>query len=64
MAFLLYQELIGRLDRDLKYAIEVEGKMKLDDITNYDEVRRTPEQPPTTTRPAPLITLFEGQGIC
>ncbi|BBN04847.1 DNA polymerase epsilon subunit 1 [Marchantia polymorpha subsp. ruderalis] len=34
-----YQRLIDKLDRDLKYAIEVEGKMDLDSVTNYDEVK-------------------------
>eukprot|EP00898_Chlorokybus_atmophyticus_P000434 jgi/Chlat1/1391/Chrsp12S02054 len=34
-----YQQLIDNLDRDLKYAIEVEEKVPLDSVTNYDEVR-------------------------
>ena len=33
------QELLDSLDSDLKYVIEVEGKLSLDDIENYDEVR-------------------------
>jgi len=34
------QDLIDKLDRDLTYAIEVEGKMRLADVSNYDAVRR------------------------
>ncbi|XP_062083133.1 DNA polymerase epsilon catalytic subunit A-like isoform X2 [Humulus lupulus] len=34
-----YQQLIDNLDRDLQYAIRVEGKMDLDSVSNYDEVR-------------------------
>ena len=33
------QELLDSLDSDLKYVIEVEGKLSLDNIGNYDEVR-------------------------
>lgn len=33
------QQLIDNLDRDLQYAIKVEGKMDLDIVSNYDEVR-------------------------
>ena len=32
------QDLINSLDRDLTYAIEVEGKMHLADVSNYNEV--------------------------
>lgn len=31
------QALLDSLDGDLKYAIEVEGKMSVGDIANYDE---------------------------
>jgi hypothetical protein len=41
--FSLKQELIDKLDADLKYAIEVEGKMKVEDIENYDEVGENDE---------------------
>ncbi|XP_059627348.1 DNA polymerase epsilon catalytic subunit A-like [Cornus florida] len=34
-----YQQLIDNLDRDLQYAIRVEGKMELESISNYDEVK-------------------------
>ena len=34
-----FQLLIKNLDRDLQYAIRVEGKMDLDSISNYDEVK-------------------------
>jgi hypothetical protein len=33
------QQLIGNLDRDLQYAIRVEGKMDLESVSNYDEVK-------------------------
>ena len=33
------QLLIDNLDRDLQYAIQVEGKMDLDSVINYDEVK-------------------------
>ncbi|CAA7036272.1 unnamed protein product [Microthlaspi erraticum] len=33
-----YQQLIDNLGRDLEYAITVEGKMRMDSISNYDEV--------------------------
>ena len=41
------QDLIDKLDRDLTYAIEVEGKMRLADVSNYDEVHH----PGPTYRP-------------
>ncbi|KAG2397467.1 DNA polymerase epsilon catalytic subunit [Vigna angularis] len=34
-----FQQLINNLDRDLQYAITVEGKMDLESVSNYDEVR-------------------------
>ncbi|GMN22998.1 hypothetical protein TIFTF001_043613 [Ficus carica] len=34
-----YEQLINNLDRDLQYAIRVEGKMDLDTVSNYDEVK-------------------------
>ncbi len=33
------QELIDSLDDDLRYAIEVEGKLAMGDVENYEEVR-------------------------
>ncbi|KAJ1668343.1 DNA polymerase epsilon catalytic subunit [Coemansia sp. RSA 1813] len=33
------QQLLDELDRALKFSIEVEGKLSMDDIENYDEVR-------------------------
>ncbi|WZZ56835.1 hypothetical protein YC2023_056942 [Brassica napus] len=32
-------QLIDNLDRDLEYAITVEGKMRMDSVSNYDEVK-------------------------
>ncbi|GMH11122.1 hypothetical protein Nepgr_012963 [Nepenthes gracilis] len=34
-----YQLLIDNLDRDLQYALRVEGKMDLESVSNYDEVK-------------------------
>ncbi|CAN4107239.1 unnamed protein product [Withania somnifera] len=34
-----YELLISNLDRDLQYAIGVEGKMDLESVVNYDEVK-------------------------
>ncbi|KAK9999535.1 hypothetical protein SO802_019138 [Lithocarpus litseifolius] len=34
-----YEQLINNLDRDLQYAIRVEGKMDLESVSNYDEVK-------------------------
>lgn len=33
-----FDQLIGNIDRDLRFAIEVEGGKKTDDVSNYDEV--------------------------
>jgi len=40
----LLQQLIGNLDRDLQYVIAVEGKLDIDSVTNYDEVKDAIEQ--------------------
>ncbi|EPS63800.1 hypothetical protein M569_10982, partial [Genlisea aurea] len=34
-----YEQLLENLDRDLQYAIRVEGKLDLESITNYNEVK-------------------------
>ncbi|XP_034688144.1 DNA polymerase epsilon catalytic subunit A-like [Vitis riparia] len=34
-----YEQLIVNLDRDLQYAIRVEGKMDVESVSNYDEVK-------------------------
>ncbi|KAM1255671.1 hypothetical protein ACFX1Q_029918 [Malus domestica] len=34
-----YEQLINNLDRDLQYAIRVEGKMDVDSVSNYEEVK-------------------------
>ncbi|KAL4591685.1 hypothetical protein LXL04_004655 [Taraxacum kok-saghyz] len=34
-----FNQLIENLDRDLEYAIRVEGKMDIDSVSNYDEVK-------------------------
>lgn len=37
---IFFQQLLGNLDRDLQYAIRVEGKMDVDSITNYEDVKK------------------------
>ena len=37
--FIHLQLLINNLERDLQYAIKVEGKMDMESVSNYDEVR-------------------------
>ncbi|KAK7250794.1 hypothetical protein RIF29_33473 [Crotalaria pallida] len=45
---LWFQQLINNLDRDLQYAIRVEGKMDLESVSNYDEVKDAiMEKPPS-----------------
>lgn len=34
-----FQQLINNLDRDLQYAVTVEGKMDLESVSNYNEVK-------------------------
>ncbi|WOK95843.1 DNA polymerase epsilon catalytic subunit A-like [Canna indica] len=34
-----YEQLIGNLDRDLQYAITVEGKMDIESVANYEDVK-------------------------
>ncbi|KAL6531312.1 hypothetical protein OROHE_014381 [Orobanche hederae] len=34
-----FEQLIDNLDRDLQYAIMVEGKMELESVSNYDDVK-------------------------
>ncbi|KAJ8768060.1 hypothetical protein K2173_021000 [Erythroxylum novogranatense] len=36
-----YNQLIENLDRDLQYAIRVEGKMDLDSVSNYNEIKNS-----------------------
>ncbi|XP_073146772.1 DNA polymerase epsilon catalytic subunit A-like [Henckelia pumila] len=36
-----YEQLLDNLDRDLQYAIRVEGKMNLESVLNYDEVKNS-----------------------
>ncbi|GAB2274640.1 DNA polymerase epsilon catalytic subunit A [Dionaea muscipula] len=49
-----YQKLIDNLDRDLQYAIRVEGKMDLDSVSNYDEVKGVIMQKLMSLRDEPL----------
>ncbi|WVZ75286.1 hypothetical protein U9M48_023358, partial [Paspalum notatum var. saurae] len=48
-----YEQLIGNLDRDLQYAITVEGKLDIDSVTNYDEVKDAIEQKLVSLRDHP-----------
>ena len=36
---IVLQDLIDKLDSDLQYAIKVECKTEVEDVTNYEEVR-------------------------
>ncbi|KNA12254.1 hypothetical protein SOVF_127620 [Spinacia oleracea] len=49
-----YQQLIDNLDRDLQYAIKVEGKMDLDSVSNYDEVKGEIKQKLSCLRDDPV----------
>ncbi|CAD6250912.1 unnamed protein product [Miscanthus lutarioriparius] len=51
---LAYEQLIGNLDRDLQYAIAVEGKLDIDSVTNYDEVKDAIEQKLVALRDHPI----------
>ncbi|KAL6634447.1 hypothetical protein ACP70R_027118 [Stipagrostis hirtigluma subsp. patula] len=49
-----YEQLIGNLDRDLQYAISVEGKLDIDSVTNYDEVKDAIKQKLASLRDHPI----------
>uniref|UniRef100_J3LD65 DNA polymerase epsilon catalytic subunit n=1 Tax=Oryza brachyantha TaxID=4533 RepID=J3LD65_ORYBR len=48
-----YEQLIVNLDRDLQYAISVEGKLDIDSVTNYDEVKDAIKQKLVSLRDHP-----------
>ncbi|KAJ4762241.1 Dna polymerase epsilon catalytic subunit a [Rhynchospora pubera] len=50
-----YQQLIDNLDRDLQYAITVEGKMEIDSISNYEDVKNAILQKLIYLRDHPII---------
>ncbi|OEL31457.1 DNA polymerase epsilon catalytic subunit A, partial [Dichanthelium oligosanthes] len=49
-----YEQLIGNLDRDLQYTIAVEGKLDIDTVTNYDEVKDAIKQKLVSLRDHPI----------
>jgi DNA polymerase epsilon subunit 1 len=49
-----YEQLIGNLDRDLQYAISVEGKLDIGSVTNYDEVKDAINQKLVSLRDHPI----------
>ncbi|PHT35292.1 DNA polymerase epsilon catalytic subunit B [Capsicum baccatum] len=49
-----YELLINNLDRDLQYAIIVEGKMDLESVINYDEVKNAIMEKLMSLRDSPL----------
>ncbi|MED6155492.1 DNA polymerase epsilon catalytic subunit A, variant 2 [Stylosanthes scabra] len=49
-----YEQLINNLDRDLEYAIRVEGKMDLESVSNYDEVKTAIMEKLSKLRDAPI----------
>ncbi|KAG8371187.1 hypothetical protein BUALT_Bualt13G0060900 [Buddleja alternifolia] len=48
------QQLLDNLDRDLQYAIRVEGKMDLESVANYDEVKNVIREKLVRLRDEPL----------
>ncbi|EFJ15355.1 hypothetical protein SELMODRAFT_445541 [Selaginella moellendorffii] len=46
-----YQKLVDNLDRDLLYAIEKEGKMNAQEVTNYDELENLRDVPNREEQP-------------
>ncbi|CAG7868312.1 unnamed protein product [Brassica rapa] len=48
------QQLIDNLDRDLEYAITVEGKMRMDSVSNYDEVKEKIKEKLEKLRDCPI----------
>uniref|UniRef100_A0A0E0K092 DNA polymerase epsilon catalytic subunit n=1 Tax=Oryza punctata TaxID=4537 RepID=A0A0E0K092_ORYPU len=48
------EQLIANLDRDLQYAISVEGKLDIDSVTNYDEVKDVIKQKLVSLRDHPI----------
>ncbi|XP_047972925.1 DNA polymerase epsilon catalytic subunit A-like isoform X2 [Salvia hispanica] len=53
-----YEQLIDNLDRDLQYAIIVEGKMDLESVTNYDEVKNAIWEKLVKLRDDPICEEF------
>ncbi|KAF7120543.1 hypothetical protein RHSIM_Rhsim13G0107600 [Rhododendron simsii] len=53
-----YEQLINNLDRDLQYAIRVEGKMDLDLVSNYDEVKNAIMEKLMNLRDEPIREEF------
>ncbi|KAE9461327.1 hypothetical protein C3L33_06754, partial [Rhododendron williamsianum] len=51
-------QLINNLDRDLQYAIRVEGKMDLDLVSNYDEVKNAIMEKLLNLRDEPIREEF------
>ncbi|XP_075520013.1 DNA polymerase epsilon catalytic subunit A-like isoform X2 [Primulina tabacum] len=49
-----YKQLLDNLDRDLQYAIRVEGKMNLESVLNYDEVKNSIMEKLMTLRDEPI----------
>ncbi|XP_051120943.1 DNA polymerase epsilon catalytic subunit A-like [Andrographis paniculata] len=49
-----YEQLLDNLDRDLQYAIKVEGKMDIESVTNYDEVKNAIKEKLVKLRDEPI----------
>ncbi|XP_057456006.1 DNA polymerase epsilon catalytic subunit A-like [Lotus japonicus] len=49
-----YEQLINNLERDLRYAIEVEGKMDLKSVSNYEEVKNAIREKLLQLRDTPI----------
>ncbi|KAI3461306.1 hypothetical protein Pfo_017969 [Paulownia fortunei] len=53
-----YEQLLDNLDRDLQYAIRVEGKMDLESVSNYDEVKNAIREKLVKLREEPICEEF------
>ncbi|KAL8475241.1 hypothetical protein ACS0TY_031590 [Phlomoides rotata] len=49
-----FEQLLDNLDRDLQYAIKVEGKMDLESVSNYDEVKNAIREKLVNLRDQPI----------
>ncbi|KAK6144223.1 hypothetical protein DH2020_021043 [Rehmannia glutinosa] len=53
-----FEQLLDNLDRDLQYAIRVEGKMDLETVSNYDEVKNAIREKLVKLRDEPIREDF------
>ncbi|XP_022862888.1 DNA polymerase epsilon catalytic subunit A-like [Olea europaea var. sylvestris] len=53
-----YEQLINNLDRDLQYAIRVEGKLDLESVLNYEEVKNAIMEKLMRLKDEPILEEF------